>query len=97
LESAFNIPDSYNLANYTLLEALSFKGGSDVTGSAEILLRAAVAALLNAADPDVAYSLTTAEVITQVNAALASTDRSTILALADLLDKYNNRGACPLN
>jgi hypothetical protein len=84
------------LDNYTLLQAMSFKGGSTTTGAAQILLRAAVPALLNAAHPDVDYPLTTAQIISQVNAALASNDRSTILALAATLDRYNNRG-CPLN
>jgi hypothetical protein len=42
------------------------------------------------------YTLTTPQVIIQVNAALASKDRSTILALAEKLDQYNNRG-CLLN
>jgi hypothetical protein len=75
---------------------LSFKGGSTLTGAKEILLRAAVAALLNSASPSVDYPLTTQQVITAVNAALTSTNRSTILALATRLDNYNNLG-CPLN
>lgn len=80
----------------TLLEALSFQGGSDHAGAAEILLRAAVAALLNSAHPDVKYPRTTDEVIADVNAALASSDRGIVLKLAKALDKYNNLG-CPLN
>ena len=94
LESVFDVPDSYGLDNFTLVQALSFQGGSGTTGAARILLRAAVAALLNASSVD--YPLTTAEVISMVNAALASGDRSTMLALASQLDKYNNYG-CPLN
>jgi uncharacterized repeat protein (TIGR01451 family) len=96
LESVFNVPDSYGLDNFTLRQALSFKGGSTLSGAAQILLRAGVAALLNAAHPDVDYALSTAEVITQVNAALASGSRSTILALAADLDAANNSD-CPLN
>jgi hypothetical protein len=96
LESVFDVPDSYGLDNVTLLQALSFKGGSSTTAAAQILLRSAVAALLNSASPDVDYLLTTADVIAQVNAALASNDRSTMLALASQLDSYNNFG-CPLN
>jgi hypothetical protein len=84
------------LDDYTLLQALSFQGGSDTTAAARILLRAAVPALLNAASPEVDYALTTSQVILQVNTALASGNRSTILVLADTLDKYNNQG-CPLN
>jgi hypothetical protein len=75
---------------------MSFKGGSTTTAAARILLRAAVPALLNAAHPDVDYSLTTAQIIARVNAALASGNRNTILTLASQLDRYNNYG-CPLN
>jgi len=96
LESVFDVPDSYGLDNSTLLQALSFEGGSGTTAAARILLRAAVAALLNSASPDVDYPLSTAQVIAQVNAALASNDRATMLALAAQLDQYNNMG-CPLN
>lgn len=85
-----------SLSDATLLEALNFGGGSGVDGAKRILLRAAVAALLNAAHPDVNYELTTAQVISQVSAALETNDRSTILALAEKLDGYNNAG-CPLN
>ena len=92
----FDVPDSFGLDNRTLLQALSFQGGSSNTAAARILLRAAVAALLNSASPDVDYPLTTAQVIAEVNAALASNDRSTMLALASQLDSYNNLG-CPLN
>lgn len=80
----------------TLAGALNYKGGSGVTGAARILLRAAVAALLNSANPDVDYPRTTAEVIADVNAALASGNRSTMLNLASELDADNNLG-CPLN
>jgi hypothetical protein len=80
----------------TLAGALSYNGGSGTTGAARILLRAAVAALLNAASPDVDYPLTTAQVIAQVNAALASNNRTTMLNLASRLDASNNLG-CPLN
>jgi len=96
LESVFDVPDSYGLDNYTLRQALSFRGSATTKGVAQILLRAAVSALLNSAHPDVDYPRTTAEVIADVNAALASNDRSTMLALAAELDADNNFG-CPLN
>jgi hypothetical protein len=80
----------------TLLQALSLQGGPTIQAAKDILLRAAVAALLNSASPDVDYPLTTAQVIAQVNAALASNDRNTILTLARQLDDDNNLG-CPLN
>jgi hypothetical protein len=55
-----------------------------------------VAALLDAAHPDVDYPRTPASVIADVNAALASRNRDTILDLASRLDADNNLG-CPLN
>jgi len=81
LESVFDVPDSLGLDNKTLLQALNFKGGNTLKGAAQNLLRAAVAALLNAAHPDINYPLTTSEIISEVNAALASNDASTMLAL----------------
>jgi hypothetical protein len=74
---------------------LSFKGGSTVNGAAQILLRAAVAGLLNSVK--VGYPLTTAQVISQVNTALASCDRATILALASTIDGFNNLGCKDAN
>jgi len=94
LESVFDVPDSYGMDNQTLLQALSFQGGSGTVGAAEILLRASVAALLNSSS--VNYPITTADLIAQVNAALASGNRGTMLTLAAQLDLYNNLG-CPLN
>jgi hypothetical protein len=96
LESAFDVPNSYGLDNNTLLQALSFKGGSGTTAAARNLLRAATASLLNSMNPNVEFALTTAEVLQQVNAALASGNRSTMLSLMSRLDGYNNAG-CPLN
>jgi hypothetical protein len=96
LESVFNVPDNLNMDNITLLAALDGNGGPGVKGAAEILLRAAVAALLNSTHSVVDYPRTTDEIITAVNTALASGDRNTILQLAKELDADNNLG-CPLN
>jgi hypothetical protein len=96
LESVFDVPDAFGLDDVTLLEALSLEGGPTTADAAEVLLRQAVAALLNAASPEVDYPLTEAEIIAQVNAALASGDRDTILALAEELDTFNNL-FCPLD
>jgi hypothetical protein len=96
LESVFDVPDAFGLDSVTLLAALSFEGGPTTADAAEVLLRQAVAALLNAASPEVDYPLTEAEIIAQVNAALASGDRDTILALAEELDTFNNL-FCPLD
>jgi hypothetical protein len=76
----------------TLLAALSFQGGPTLQDAKNILMRAAAAAYLNSFAVD--YPLTTAEVISMVNDALASGDRATILALAATLDANNNLG-CP--
>jgi hypothetical protein len=81
-------------AGTTLLEALSFQGGPTLQDAKNILLRQAAAAYLNSLA--IAYPLTTAEVVSMVNAALASGDRATILAVKDTLDANNNLG-CPLD
>ena len=87
-----------------LFDALSLQGGRDAIGGAEILLRHAVAALLNAdligyLDDQgllggfLPYPKTVAEVISEVNAALETGDRQTMLDLAAELDKINNGGS----
>ena len=83
------------LANDTLIEALNYGGGGGNRGAAKILLRSAVAALLNASLPGSTYPLTTAQIIAAVNAAInepatLSTLRADMLALAAELDGYNN-------
>jgi hypothetical protein len=85
----------FGLGNDTLLMALDYEGGNGNPGAARILLRAGVAALLNASNPNVDYPMSTQDVIDAVNAALASEDRETMLDLATMLDDYNNLG-CPL-
>lgn len=85
---------AYNSA--TLLQALEFGGGAGVSGATQNLLRAAVAAVLNAASPGVAYPRTVAAIVTAVNSAIASGDRDAILALAGALDADNNLG-CSLD
>jgi len=89
--------------NYTydfLTDALRFRGGSDWKGGSRILLRAAVAALLNAmyfgvfeeSECHSGYYYTPCEVIGLVSAALDSLDRGEMLSLAGELDFYNNQG-----
>jgi hypothetical protein len=92
LESVFDVPDSLGLDNTTLLQALNFGGGPGVKGAAQNLFRHAVAAILNAAHVHVDYALTSSQIITQVNSALASNNASTINTLKDKLDTYNNAG-----
>jgi hypothetical protein len=96
LGEVFDIPNRYGLDDRSLLEALSFRGGSTNTAAARILLRAATAGLLNASHSEIEYPLTRTELIDAVNAALASNNRETMLSLASQLDEYNNEG-CPLN
>jgi hypothetical protein len=93
--SVFSLPNGVlnnQLGDDTLMEALNYGGGDNLIGAAQILLRAAVASLLNAAHPDVDFPRTEAEIIAAVNAALATKDRATILALASALDADNNLG-----
>ena len=92
LESVFDVPDACTLDDVSRLEALSLQGGSTTQGAAEILLRAAVAALLNSVHPDVDYALTTADAIRDVNEVPASNNRGLILEISALLDDENNRG-----
>jgi len=83
-----------------MLQALGAKGGSGKTGAAEILVRAASAAYLNAAHEGVGYPYrrftSPFNIQLKVNAALASLSRSKMLSLATTLDDANNLG-CPLN
>ncbi len=99
----FVFPEEMTPINYTydfLVDALRFNGGSDWKGGSRILLRAAVAALLNAmyfgefdsSECHSGYYYTPCEVIGLVNAALASLDRGEMLSLAGELDFYNNQG-----
>ena len=92
LGSVFANSSLYGLNNYTLLQSLSFKGGPDNVGAAGILFRAATAAILNAGHAEVDYYLTAAQIVAQVNAALATNNRQTILLLATELDTANNAG-----
>jgi hypothetical protein len=75
----------------TLIQALQAKGGK-----VNALARQAVAALLNAESPDVAYSLTPFDVISLFQAAVASPDPSAIESLKDNFETLNEL-VCPLN
>jgi hypothetical protein len=69
---------------------LDFQGGPTLVDKEQILLRQAVAALLNVAVGSV-YPLSASDIITMVNNAIASGDPTTITNLADTLDSDNNR------
>lgn len=72
----------------TLYQALNAQGGG-----INALARHAVAALLNAASPDVDYAMSKAAVISAVQAAI---DSGEVQALADDLADYNEAG-CPID
>lgn len=92
IASVFSNASLHGLGGATLHQGLSFQGGSTLAGAAEILLRASIAAVLNSASPDVDYAMTTAQIVSAVQSALASGDRETMLGLAAVLDAENNTG-----
>lgn len=77
------------LAGFTLLEALSFRGGNTFNDKVEILLRAATAGYLNSLT--VNYDLRTQQIIDGGNAAIASGDQNQVIDLATTLDDFNNQ------
>ena len=85
--------DYYDAA--TLQAALEFGGGSGVDGAERILLRQAVASLLNETEYGTAFGpyASVAALKTAVNNALATGDRTTMLHLASTLEWWNN-GVC---
>jgi hypothetical protein len=74
----------------TLLEALQTGGGG-----VNALLRHAVAAVLNAASPDVNFAFEVADIVADMNAALLSRDAEAIEDLKDELAGANE-SSCPL-
>ena len=76
----------------TLMSALAYKGGSTLQGGAQILLRAAVAALLNEDYYGVDYPAesSTSALILHVNTILLTKDRAQYIALASYYDYWNN-------
>jgi hypothetical protein len=82
----------------TLYQALSLPGGSGVKGAEGILLRAAVAGLLNEAAEDQGWlpagwgyeGCCDVHMIQNVNSALLSNDRATMIGLACQMDTWNN-------
>jgi hypothetical protein len=76
----------------TLLQALDWSSGNTLVAAKQKMVRQAVAALLNAAHPDVEYPLTEAQIKAEVNTLLQSNSRDAVNAYANLLDGYNNLG-----
>ena len=87
-----------DFSTFRFIDALQGGGGSTICDAQKILLRAAVAALLNACTGSgVSYPLTTAQIKSEVNTALTSCDRTITLNEAGRLDGFNNgSGGCPL-
>ncbi|KKR10392.1 MAG: hypothetical protein UT37_C0002G0001 [Parcubacteria group bacterium GW2011_GWA2_39_18] len=98
LEEVFNLPPDLNqLGAISLMEALDFDGGPGIEGSAKLLLKQAVAAILNASHFEINfYPLCRADVINSVNAALATLNRDAMISLKNTLDYYNSNLACSL-
>lgn len=93
LGDVFDLDGWDDLESVTLYDALFFDGGPTLEEKAQILLRNAVASLLNAEHPKINYPLTSQEIINEVNDALDSGDADIILELEATLDEYNNLGA----
>ena len=79
----------------TLAQALAFGGGSGVSGAEKILLKQAVATLLNEAMYGTAFGpyVGVSALQTAVSTALASDNRGAMTSLAETLDYWNN-GIC---
>ena len=82
----------------TLIAGLGYKGGTNLSGGAQILLRASIAALLNKAYYGADYPAETSvsALIAHVNSVLASLNRDKYIALATIYDKWNNGVEGPL-
>jgi len=91
VEGVFDLPSELSSLDVSLMAALKFGGGKGALGMARSLLRAAVAAILNDAHPDIEYQYV-GDIIDDVNNALASLDRDTMETLKDTLDEANNYG-----
>jgi hypothetical protein len=98
LNSVFTLPSCGNintLGTDSFQSALKYKGGSQLRDAARLLLRQAVAALLNAAS-GMGYPLHQAQIIAEVNTALNTCNRAAMLREADRLEGFNN-STCPLH
>ncbi len=82
-------------AGTTLLGALSFQGGTGVLGGERILLKQAVAGLLNAS-AGLDYGATPTQIINMTRNAILSGNRDRMISLAHQFDIRNSVG-CPLS
>ena len=102
IQSVFNVPSGLltggildlnkNGVKDSLMNGLAYQGGSGITGAAQVLFRAAIAALLNEAYYGVDYpaEVSTTALITKVNTVLTTNDRAQYIALASYYDFWNN-------
>ncbi len=102
IQDIFTIPGAYltgsildldkNGSKDRLIDGLAYKGGSTLSGGAQILLRAAIAALLNEAYYGVDYpgADSPAALIAFTNSKLASLSRAQLILLASNYDFWNN-------
>ena len=86
-----------DLADDTLLEALNYGGGPGAEGAAKILLRAAVATLLNAAYDETqgfawGWDWWYDNLADQVHDKLTSGNRGRMIRMAEDIDGWNNQG-----
>ncbi|MFB3786923.1 MAG: SdrD B-like domain-containing protein [bacterium] len=99
IKTLFSLPPYLSkLGNEDLIDALLLKDkdqGKIRVTVAQLLLREAVAALLNASHTSVSYPMEATEIIKVVNEAIASEDAYAIIKLALEFEQENNR-ICPL-
>jgi uncharacterized repeat protein (TIGR01451 family) len=81
----------------SLADALRYRGGRGLAGSARNMLRHATAALLNACSSDVGYPVSDAAVIDLGNYVLESGDPAMIQDLHALLSSWNEEFPCPID
>lgn len=85
-----------DFSSLKMLQALNGSSGNTICDAQAKLYQMAVAALLNACST-VEYPLTTPQIVSEVNATLASCSRDMILNEASRLNGFNNGpGGCPL-
>ena len=87
-----NLDLDKNGSKDSLLAGLNYRGGSTLSGGAQILMRAAIAALLNEANygADFPIATSTSDLIAQVNVVLATQSRAQYVSFASYLDYWNN-------
>jgi hypothetical protein len=85
-----------HIGSANLQTALRFRPDGGLLGIAKAVVRAGVAAYLNAGHPKIEYPLTRTQIITKVDTALRSNDAATMSAAARELETANGAG-CPLD